>query len=91
MHDRVASTLALARTMLQGIDERSIDTLVRTASLKLVLDTLVELGSASASPLPNIKEPVSKQSRIDSLTRNMADNLAPFADHLKVQSGSSTR
>lgn len=47
MHDQLASTMALARSMLMGINPEHENTLVRTASLKLLLDTLVELGTSA--------------------------------------------
>lgn len=45
LHDRVASTLSLARTLLAGVDPRADTTNIRTASLVLLLETLIDLGS----------------------------------------------
>jgi hypothetical protein len=44
IHDRTTSTLALARTILQGVDKSRLETPVRTASLVLLLETLIEVG-----------------------------------------------
>lgn len=43
----LASTLALARTVRSGIDRKKLDTPVQTEALILLLDTLIEIGSAS--------------------------------------------
>jgi len=47
IHDHVASNIALARVVLSGLDRRQENTTVRTATLALLLDTLIELGSAN--------------------------------------------
>ena len=45
IHDQTASVLSLARNMLSGIDPRQIETRVNTASLELLLNTLIEIGT----------------------------------------------
>lgn len=52
MHDHLASKVALARTILSSVDRSSEETTVRTASLCLLLDTLIELAAQEPSPLP---------------------------------------
>lgn len=47
IHDHVASNIALARVVLSGLDRRQENTTVRTATLALLLDTLIELGSTN--------------------------------------------
>jgi hypothetical protein len=47
IHDHVASTVALARVVLGGLDRTQENSSVRTASLVLLLDTLIELGSSN--------------------------------------------
>jgi hypothetical protein len=46
-HNEQASVVALARTMLQSIDRAQVESRVATASLELVLQTVIALGSAS--------------------------------------------
>ena len=41
VHDKAASTANLARMLREGLDLRSDTTSVRTATLKLLLDTLI--------------------------------------------------
>ena len=45
IHNHNASLLALARTVLSGVDRSKIETPVQTATLVLLLETLVELGT----------------------------------------------
>ena len=45
IHDHTATVLSLARTTLQGVDPRKDQTIVRTASLVLLLQTLIDLGT----------------------------------------------
>jgi hypothetical protein len=45
IHDRTASVLALARNILGGIDKSRLETPVQTESLRLLLETLIELGT----------------------------------------------
>jgi hypothetical protein len=47
IHDRNASTLNLARVVRDGLDERSPETKIPTATLRLLLDLLLELGEPS--------------------------------------------
>lgn len=55
MQDHTASTVALARVMLQSLDLQSVDSKVNTASLKLILDTFIDLAGNFTSPVPNAK------------------------------------
>ena len=43
--DHTASTIAQARVIRDGLDPARIETPVRTATLALLLDTLIDLGS----------------------------------------------
>lgn len=45
IHDRVTSTLNLARVVLGTIDSKTTHTPVQNESLKLLLNTLIELGT----------------------------------------------
>jgi hypothetical protein len=45
IHDHTATVLSLARVVLQGVDPRKEETSVRTASLVLLLQTLIDLGT----------------------------------------------
>ena len=45
LHDHVSSILALARNVRDGIDTSRTHTLVQNESLKLLMDTLIELGT----------------------------------------------
>lgn len=44
VHNVTASTVNLAKAMLFDLDRSKLDTPVRTATLELLLNTLVELG-----------------------------------------------
>ena len=43
-HDQTASTVAQARVIRDGLDMARDETSVRTATLRLLLDALIELG-----------------------------------------------
>ena len=45
IHDQTASILSLARNVLSGVDPGQLETRVNTASLKLLLETLIALGT----------------------------------------------
>lgn len=45
IHDRTASVVSLARTVLAGLDQSRLETPVQTSILKLLLETLVDLGA----------------------------------------------
>lgn len=45
IHDRTASVLSLARNILSGLDKSRLETPVQTESLRLLLTTLIELGT----------------------------------------------
>jgi hypothetical protein len=47
IHDKTASTLSLARNILGGIDRSHLETSIQTASLVLLLETLIDLGTPS--------------------------------------------
>jgi hypothetical protein len=47
VHDQVASTISLARVLLGALDLRQEMTPVRTATLKLILDTFIENASTN--------------------------------------------
>lgn len=46
-HNEQASIVALARTMLQSVDRSQVESRVATASLQLILQTVIALGSRS--------------------------------------------
>lgn len=52
MHDEVASVASLARTMLTQVDDSRGETTVASASLRLVIETFLELEKQRASILP---------------------------------------
>lgn len=45
IHDQIASVVALARTTMGGLDMSHEHTQVRTATLKLLLEVLIDLGA----------------------------------------------
>jgi len=47
--DHVASTVAQARAIRDGLDPARLGTPIRTATLALLLDTLIELGAQPAA------------------------------------------
>jgi hypothetical protein len=49
IHDHTASVLALARNILGGVDSRQVETRVQTESLKLILNTLIMLGTPKSA------------------------------------------
>ena len=50
-HDRIASIVAQARLIRDGLDPACLETPVRTATLAMLLDTLIELGVQPATAL----------------------------------------
>jgi hypothetical protein len=68
VHDQTASTIALARVVLGGLDRTQENSLVRTASLALLLDTLIELGSTNLNG--RVSESTGKE--VSSLMANFA-------------------
>ncbi len=50
LHDRTASVLSLARDVLTGLEAGRDQTTIRTASLELLLKTLIELGEPASHP-----------------------------------------
>lgn len=47
MIDRTATTVNLAKSILFGLDRKSLETPVQTQTLILLLDTLIDLGTPS--------------------------------------------
>ena len=47
VHDHVASTVALARVLLSGIDRSQEYTQIRAATLALILETFIDAGSSN--------------------------------------------
>lgn len=50
LHNQTASTVAMARALRDGLDASRDQTSVRTATLRLLLDTLIELGDQPFVP-----------------------------------------
>lgn len=77
MHDQFASVVALARNMLTDIPPEGEFTTVRSASLRLVVDTLIETLNTRAPIVarPMIASPT-PQNRADAQRRTIADHLA---------------
>lgn len=48
MHDRIATTVNLAKSIRMGLDKSTIETPVQTETLRLLLDTLIDLGTPPA-------------------------------------------
>ena len=48
VHDRVASIVSLARTVLMGIDPAKAETSVPTPTLVLLVQTLIDVGQPNA-------------------------------------------
>ncbi len=46
-HNEQASVVALARTLLQGVDRTQLVSRIATPSLELILETVIALGSQS--------------------------------------------
>lgn len=49
IHDRTASTVNLAKSWLFTLDRSKIDTAVPTETLRLWLETLIDLGTPSSA------------------------------------------
>jgi hypothetical protein len=47
VHDHVASTVALARVLLGGVDRSQEYTQIRSATLVLILETFIDAGSSN--------------------------------------------
>lgn len=73
IHNQVASVLALARNMRDGIDPSKVTTPVQTASLRLVIDTLLELG-----------QPEHHAKHNEAAQRTVAEMIAQRAPDAKV-------
>ena len=78
MHDQYASIVSLARTMLMDAHPSRDTTVVRTASLRLCLETLIELGAALPSPLPDARKSPSAVAVGDVARRTVAGQIASF-------------
>lgn len=48
IHDRTASVVALARNVLGGVDKSRLETPVQTETLRLLLETLIDLGTPAS-------------------------------------------
>lgn len=83
MHDRLASTVALARTLLQGVDPcpHVIDLKVNKASLKLVLETFIEECGQRPPPIANA---LPSPSVADAARRTVAGRLAAHAAEAEI-------
>jgi hypothetical protein len=68
VHDHVASTVALARVLLSGLDRSQENTPVRTATLALVLETFID----SASSNQNVRVQESSGKEIGTLMASFA-------------------
>jgi len=68
VHDHVASTVALARVLLSGIDRSQEYTPVRTATLALLLETFIDTGSSNQ----NLRVQESSGKEIGSLMASFA-------------------
>jgi hypothetical protein len=69
IHDQTASVASLARVMLGDVDETREFTSVRSASLRLVLETLIALA-----------EPGHHMKVADASTRTVAEHLKSVSD-----------
>jgi hypothetical protein len=49
LHDRIASAVQLARMRLSELDKSAPETTVATPTYRLLLETLIELGSSPAN------------------------------------------
>ena len=65
VHDETASTLALARNILSCVDPQQEFTSVRTASLVMLLEALIDLGA----PRGNLKA-------VDNAAKTVAQQFA---------------
>ena len=68
VHDQLASTVSLARVILGGVDRTQEHTSVRTATLVLILETLIE----NNTPLQNARVMESTRREIGSLMASFA-------------------
>jgi len=75
VHDQLASTVSLARVILGGIDRTQEHTSVRTATLVLILETLIE----NNTPIQNARV-------MESTGREIGSLMASFAS-VKEQHG----
>jgi hypothetical protein len=76
MQDTYASIVALARTMLMDTESPQEMISVKTASLRLVLETLIEIGGGLPSPLPDRRPTPSAQAVADGARRSVAGHIA---------------
>jgi len=75
VHDQLASTVSLARVILGGVDRTQEHTSVRTATLVLILETLIE----NNTPIQNARV-------MESTGREIGSLMASFAS-VKEQHG----
>lgn len=76
MIDHTASTVALARTLMMDLDPTSVDTRIPTATLRLVLETLIALGGERGSPVPNALSSPSAEARAAAARNTVAGRIA---------------
>ena len=77
IHDVTSSTVNLARMILDGMDDHAEMTSVRTATLKLLLNTLINLGT-----------PRHHDKLVDSSTRTVSDMMRQISDVTNPMPGS---
>ena len=80
VHDEVWSVMALARNMLMGLDLSKQSTLVSTASMKLILDTLIEQVAGKRSGVGSDNFAKHVESRIEAVGKVQDENFGKFAD-----------
>lgn len=80
IHDQTWSVMALARDMLMGLDLKSYTTAVRTASLKLVLETFIETVAGKRSGAGAEVYAKHVESRIETVGKAQAEHHGGFAD-----------
>lgn len=86
MHDEIASTVALARTMLDACPPDNVaETTVLPASLRLVLKTFIEIGANAAGPVAGTH--ISREKLGTEASRSLADHLAKFKTEDTITKG----
>lgn len=78
MIDQLASTVSLARVMLDDAHPSKEKTEVNTASLRLVLEAFIELGGGMPSRVRNPLPTPSPQATAEAARRTVAGRIATF-------------
>lgn len=79
IHDELWSTLALARNMHGGLDSKHATTNVSTASLRLILETLIRVADTrSAAGADRFAKHV--ENRIETVGKAYTETHAKFAE-----------